>query len=80
MKDQVEEMNRLGLKAFGIGLGDERSERDLLSSTSDVDIDIVYDSPESWCSPEWAKALKNGFLRKQTVCLVVDKAHAVSAW
>ena len=35
MKDQVEEMNRLGLKAFGIGLGDDRSERDLLSSTSD---------------------------------------------
>ena len=23
MKDQLEEMNRLGLKAFGIGLGDE---------------------------------------------------------
>ena len=80
MKDQVEEMNRLGLKAFGIGLGDERSEGDLLSSTSDVDIDIVYGSPESWCSPEWAKALKNGFLGKQTVCLVVDEAHAVSAW
>ena len=79
MKDQVKEMNRLGLKAFGIGLGDERSERDLLSSTSDVDIDIVYGSPESWCSPEWAKALKNDFLGKQTVCLVVDEAHAVSA-
>ena len=47
---------------------------------SDVDIDIVYGSPESWCSPEWAKALKNGFLGKQTVCLVVDEAHAVSAW
>ena len=80
MKDQLEEMNRLGLKAFGIGLGDEWSERDLLSSTSDVDIDIVYGSTEGWCSPEWSKALKNGILGKQTVCLVVAEAHAVSAW
>ena len=46
---------------------------------SDVDIDVVCGSPESWCSPEWSKALKNGFLWKQSVCLVVDEAHAVSA-
>lgn len=64
---------------FGISSGDERSKCDLLSSTSDVDIDVVYGSPESWGSPEWSKALKNGFLWKQTVCLIVDKAHAVSA-
>lgn len=79
MKDQVEGMNRLGWKTFGIGLGDERSKCDLLSSMSDVDIDVVYGSPESWCSPKWSKALKNGFLWKQTVCLIVDEAHAVSA-
>ena len=76
MKDQVAEMRRLGLKAFAIGLEEEDAEREL----RDGDVDIVYGSPESWCSPVWSKELKDGQLGKQTVCIVVDEAHAVSAW
>lgn len=77
MKDQVEEMRRLGLKAFAIGLCDEEMERELRAT---ADVDIIYGSPESLCSPVWAKELKDGQLGKQIVCLVVDEAHAVSAW
>ncbi|KAJ7391443.1 hypothetical protein OS493_018490 [Desmophyllum pertusum] len=69
-------MRRLGLKAFAIGLEEEDAEREL----RDGDVDIVYGSPESWCSPVWSKELKDGQLGKQTVCIVVDEAHAVSAW
>jgi len=32
MKDQVEELTRLGLKAFAIGLGDEKGEKELVTS------------------------------------------------
>lgn len=77
MKDQVEKMSRLGLKALAIGLGNEEMERELRATTV---VDIIYGSPESWCSPVWAKELKDCQLGKQIVCLVVDEAHAVSAW
>ena len=30
MKDQVEELSRLGLKAFALGLGDDEGEKQLL--------------------------------------------------
>ena len=78
MKDQVEEMTRLGLKAFAIGLGDKETERELHASAFDVD--IIYGSPESWCSSVWSTELKDGQPGKQIVCFVVDEAHAVSAW
>ena len=31
MKDQVEELPRLGLRAFAIGLGDEKGEKELVA-------------------------------------------------
>ena len=77
MQDQVQELNRLGLRAFAIGLSDEEAEKELRSSAFHVD--VIYGSPESWCSSVWAKELK-GQLGKQIVFLVVDEAHAVSAW
>ena len=73
MKEQVEEMKRLGLKVFAIGLGEEEAEKELCVTSCEVD--IIYGSPESW-----SKELKDGQLGTQTVCLVVDEAHAVSAW
>lgn len=39
MKDQVEEMNRLGLNVFHISLDNRWSERELQTSMCNVDID-----------------------------------------
>ena len=39
MKDQVEEMNRLGLNVFHISLDNRRSERELQTSMCNVNID-----------------------------------------
>ena len=40
MKEQVEEMKRLGLKAFAIGLGEEEAEKEL--RVTSYDVDIIY--------------------------------------
>lgn len=77
MKDQVEEMRQLGLKAYAIGLGDEETEKELRAS---ADVEIIYGSPESWCSPVWSRELQDGQLGKQIVCIVVDESHAVTDW
>ena len=53
MKEQVEEMKRLGLKVFAIGLGEEEAEKKLRVTSCEVD--IMYGSPESWCDPIWSK-------------------------
>ena len=47
MKDQVEELSRLGLKAFALGLGDDEGEKQLRAF--EFDVDLVYGRPESWC-------------------------------
>ena len=77
MKEQVEEMKRLGLKVFAISLGEEEAEKELRVTSCEVE--IIYGSPESWCDPIWSKELKDGQLGTQTVCLVVNEAHAISA-
>ena len=78
MKDQVEELIRLGLRAFAIGLGDEKGEKELVAGGFDVD--LLYGSPETLSSKQWSKQLKEDVLGKRTVCLGVDEAHSVSAW
>ena len=78
MKKQVEEMKQLGLKVFAIGLGEEEAEKEL--RVTSYKVDIIYGSPENWCDPIWSKELKHGQLGTQTVCLVVNEAHTVSAW
>ena len=45
MKDQVEELSHLALKAFVLGL--DEGEKELRSF--EFDVDILYSSPESWC-------------------------------
>ena len=78
IKDQVEELTRLGLRALAIGIGNQTDEEDLRSGGFEVD--LIYGSPETWCSKQWSKELKEGQLGKQVVCFVVDEAHSVSAW
>ena len=41
MKDQVEELTGLGLRAFAIGLGDEKSEKEQLVAGG-FDVDVIY--------------------------------------
>ena len=44
MKDQVEELSRLGLKAFALGLGDGKGEKELRAF--EFDVDLVYGNTE----------------------------------
>ena len=45
MKDQVEELTFFGLRTFAIGLGDEKGEKELVTSVFHVD--LMYRSPET---------------------------------
>ena len=45
MKDQVEELSCLGLKAFALGLGDDKGEKELRAF--EFDVDLVYGNTES---------------------------------
>ena len=66
-------MTCLGLIAFAIGLGLEKREKELV--TGGFDLDLLYGSPETLSSKQWSKQLKEGLLRKQTVCFIVDEAQ-----
>ena len=78
IKDQVEELRCLGLRAFAISLGDEKGEKELVAGGFHVG--LLYGSLETLSSKQWSKQLKEDLLGKQTVCLVVDEAQFVSAW
>ena len=63
LKDQVEELTCLGLRAFAIGLGDEKGEKKLVAGGFDVD--LLYGSSETLSSKQWSKQLKEDLLGKQ---------------
>ena len=70
MKDQVEQLNRIGVAATAIGLEQEEGmDEDAAKSGK---CEIVYGSPESWLSKEWKKELQDGQLGKQSVAMSID--------
>ena len=69
MKDQVEELTRLGLRTFAISLGDKKGEKELVASGFDVD--LLYGRPQTLSSKQWSKQLKEDLLGKQTVWLLM---------
>lgn len=56
-------LTRLGLRAFAIGLGDEKGEKELVAGGFDVD--LLYGSPETLSSKQWSRQLKEDLLGKQ---------------
>ena len=76
MKDQVEQLNALGVVTTAIGLDEGLDE----SAAKNGRCEIVYGSPESWLSKEWRKELQEGQLGKQTVAIAIDEVHSITEW
>ncbi len=78
MKDQVDRLNALGIKAISLSLiTSESEENDLLNGK----YSIVYGSTESWLLNEkwWSMLLSNSYSKK--ICAVaVDEAHIIKHW
>ena len=78
MKDQVEQLKRIGVSAGAIGI-DEDDKKDE-HAAKDGKCQIVYGRPESWLSKDWMKELKEGKLGQQTVAIAFDEVHSVTEW
>ena len=67
MKDQVEELTYLGLRAFAIDLGDKKGEKELVAGG--FDMDLLYGSPETLLSKQWSRSAR------KANCLFRQKQH-----
>ncbi|MBL6448363.1 RecQ family ATP-dependent DNA helicase [Fulvivirga sp. 29W222] len=77
MKDQVEQLNKRGIKALAIFSGMNRSEIDIkLDNCIYGDVKFLYLSPERLQTDIFKERLQ-----KMSVCLLaVDEAHCISQW
>ena len=78
MRDQVEQLQKLGFSAAAIGIGEEGEEDE--KRAREGKCEIVFGSPESWLSKTWQKELQYGKLGKQTSALALDEVHSVTEW
>ncbi|MBI3261610.1 MAG: ATP-dependent DNA helicase RecQ [Acidobacteria bacterium] len=77
MKDQVDELNRRGIRAAALHSmlsGDAR--REILSSARSGDVRLLYVAPERFASDHFVRTLRDLPVAR----FVVDEAHCVSAW
>ncbi|XP_068762083.1 ATP-dependent DNA helicase RecQ-like [Montipora capricornis] len=77
MRDQVEELKKLGFLAAAIGIEDSNEDEEKVRNGQ---CEIVFGSPESWLSKAWIKELKDGKLGKQTAAIALDEVHSVTEW
>ena len=78
MKDQVEQLKRIAIKATAIGFGTEEGMDEHAAKCGECE--IVYGSPESWLSKEWRTELQSGQLGKNVVAIAIDKVHSITEW
>ena len=78
MRDQVEQLKRLGFLAAAIGIGEECEDDE--EKVRNGECEIVFGSPESWLSKAWMKELKEGKLCRQTAAIAIDEVHSVTEW
>lgn len=78
MRDQVEQLKKVGFSAAAIGLGEECEEDE--KATREGKCEIIFGSPETWLSTSWRKELRDGQLGRQTVALALDEVHSVTEW
>ncbi|MCQ2184315.1 MAG: RecQ family ATP-dependent DNA helicase [Bacteroidales bacterium] len=77
MRDQVENLERRGIKALCIHMGMSRREVELaLNNAIYGDFKFLYVSPERFCQTHFAACLRE----MNVNFLVVDEAHCVSQW
>ena len=77
MKDQVEQLNKMGVSATAIGIDEVDMDEEAAKNGK---CEIVYGSPESWLSKEWRKQLQEGQLGMQTVAIAIDEVHSITEW
>ena len=78
MKNQVDRLNALGIKAISLSLiSSANEENDLLNGR----YSIVYGSPESWLLIEkWRSMLLSDSYSKKICAVAVDEAHIIKHW
>ncbi|XP_044170887.1 ATP-dependent DNA helicase RecQ-like, partial [Acropora millepora] len=78
IKNQVNYLRSLGLKAAFVGESDEINKQIIEGS---VQIDILYGSPESFVGDDkFRQMFANDMFRKNVVAVVCDEVHTVVHW
>jgi len=78
IKDQVNYLRSLGLKAAFVG---ESAEIDKRIIEGTAEIDILYGSPESFVGDDKFRGMfSNDLFRKNAVAVVCDEVHTVVHW
>ena len=78
IKNQVNYLRSLGLKAAFVGESDEINKQIIEGS---VQIDILYGSPESFVGDDkFRQMFANDMFRKNVVAVVCDEVHTVVLW
>ena len=78
IKDQVNYLRSLGLKASFVG---ESAEIDKRIIEGTAEIDLLYGSPESFVGDDKFRGMfSNDLFRKNAVAVVCDKVHTVVQW
>ena len=77
MKDQVDELNRRGIRAGAIhsSMGTD-ARRDTLNAARDGTLRLLYVAPERFASPQFVDLITNLAVAR----FIVDEAHCVSEW
>ena len=77
MKDQVENLKKLGITA--ISLSNVKDEE-----AKDVEVGhfvVVYGTPEAWWNNEWwRKILLSDIYAAKLCAIAVDEAHVIKQW
>ena len=78
IKDQVNYLRSIGLKAGYVGESDELDKR-IINGTAQID--LLYGSPESFVGEEKIRGMfSNMFYRKNVAAVVCDEVHTVVHW
>lgn len=79
MQDQVDRLQRRGIKAAYIG--ETQQDPEIKRGVSEGKYSLVFASPEALLnSKTWRSMLSSPVYREKLVGLVVDEAHCVTSW
>ena len=78
MKDQVQCLERKGIKASFIGGGQEQAN---LQKILKGEMNIVYSSPEAVLgNDQWREMVSSPIYQRNVIAVAVDEAHCITHW